>query len=81
MQKSSKVFRNSEDGLRLFVEGMRRAELVDVMQDTPFLLGEIALTDEVESAQTHRSQALVRHAKQCLSNIFKTIKVYLRTSL
>ncbi len=72
--KIKQVFRNSEDGLRLFVEGMRRAELVDVMQDTPFLLGEIALTDEVESAQTHRSQALVRHAKTVFEQYIQNYK-------
>lgn len=36
--KIKQVFRNTEDGLRLFVEGIRRAELLDIMQDTPFLL-------------------------------------------
>ena len=72
--KIKQVFRNTEDGLRLFVEGIRRAELLDIMQDTPFLLGDLALIDEVESTQTHRSQALVRRMKTVFEQYIQNYK-------
>lgn len=37
--KIKQVFRNTEDGLRLFVEGIRRAEHAGYYAGHPFLIG------------------------------------------
>ncbi len=72
--KIKQVYRNPEDGLRLFVEGICRAQLLNMLQDTPFMLGSLAMPNEVDSTDSHRSQALMRHMKTVFENYIHNYK-------
>ncbi len=72
--KIKQVFRNAEDGLRLFVEGVHRAELIEILQEKPFLLGNISLAYETPSANNARSKALVRRMKTVFEQYIQNYK-------
>ncbi len=61
--KIKQVFRNQEDGLRLFVEGVRRAELVHLLQEQPYLMGNVTMVEEGKSAHVFYTKALMRHVR------------------
>lgn len=58
------------DNVRLVVEGMYRAKLLDVKQEEPFLQGDTILikTMKVKSSETDYARALVRKAKDIFND-------------
>lgn len=58
--KVRQVVRRSDEGIRLFAEGLYRAEIVSVAKTEPFLLTELRRVETEPYRSTHRSEALVR---------------------
>ncbi|MDD5953120.1 MAG: endopeptidase La [Oscillospiraceae bacterium] len=61
------VFRQSDNGLRLLVEGLQRATLCEITQQRPFLRADVVLREEIPSTKTPRSEALIRR----MQNLFE----------
>ena len=58
--KIKQVVRHPEDGVRVFVEGLYRAELESLQENEPFLLGEVLPVRTRAYRRTQRSEALIR---------------------
>ena len=58
--KIKQVVRHPEDGVRVFVEGLYRAELASLQESDPFLVGEILPVRTRAYRRTQRSEALIR---------------------
>lgn len=58
--KIKQVVRHPEDGVRVFVEGLYRAELESLQESEPFLLGEVLPVRTRAYRRTQRSEALIR---------------------
>ncbi|HIU31449.1 MAG TPA: endopeptidase La [Candidatus Caccousia avistercoris] len=54
------VVRHSEEGVRLFAEGLYRARLETVVQENPYLVAEVSRVETSPYRETHTTQALVR---------------------
>lgn len=54
------VVRHPEDGVRVFVEGLYRAELAGLQESDPFLMGEVLSVRTRAYRRTQRSEALIR---------------------
>lgn len=54
------VVRHSEEGVRLFAEGLYRARLEAVVQENPYLVAEVSRVETAPYRETHTTQALVR---------------------
>ena len=61
--KIKQVVRHSEDGVRLFAEGMYRARLEQVVRETPFLLAEVSQAEIPAYKSTNTTTALIRHTR------------------
>lgn len=68
------VFRQSDNGLRLLVEGLHRASLCGVTQENPFLCGDIVLMDEQAPQKTPRSEALIRRMQNLFEHYIQNFK-------
>ena len=58
--KIKQVVRHPEEGVRVFVEGLYRAELASLQESDPFLVGEILPVRTRAYRRTQRSEALIR---------------------
>ncbi len=58
--KIKQVVRHPEEGVRVFVEGLYRAELESLQESEPFLLGEVLPVRTRAYRRTQRSEALIR---------------------
>lgn len=70
--KIKQVVRHPEDGVRVFVEGLYRAELESLQENEPFLLGEVLPVRTRAYRRTQRSEALIRFTQTLLSSTCKT---------
>ncbi len=61
------VFRQSDNGLRLLVDGLQRAQLLEITQNTPYLSADIQLMEEAPVEKTPRGEALIRR----MQNLFE----------
>ncbi|WP_242846276.1 endopeptidase La [Anaeromassilibacillus senegalensis] len=57
------LVRHPEDGVRLFVEGLYRAEMTDEMHDDPFLLAKVTPCKLIAYRKTQRGEALIRYTQ------------------
>ncbi len=65
--KIKQVVRHSEDGIRLFAEGLYRATLISLPQEAPFLMAEVEPEETLPYRETHKTEALIRHTQ----NVFE----------
>ena len=54
------VVHHSEDGVKLHVEGLYRGEIVSLLKEEPYLLGDISKCPVLTYKKSYRSEALVR---------------------
>lgn len=54
------VIHHSEDGVKLHVEGICRGEIADLVQEDPYLLGNIVKCPLLTYKKSYRSEALIR---------------------
>ncbi len=65
--KIKQVVRHSDEGVRLFAEGLYRARLLSFTKEKPFLEAEVERAEEVSYKETHKTEALLRYTQ----NIFE----------
>ena len=65
--KIKQVVRHSDEGVRLFAEGLYRARLVSLSKEHPFLEAEVEKVEDAPYRETHRTEALLRHTQ----NVFE----------
>ena len=58
--KIKQVIRHSDDGIRLFAEGMYRAEISSIINENPFILANVCPAKSKSYTETHKTQALIR---------------------
>jgi ATP-dependent Lon protease len=68
------VFRQSDNGLRLLVDGLQRATLQEVTQERPFLCGDIVLQEDAPVRKTPRSEALIRRMQNLFEHYIQNFK-------
>jgi ATP-dependent Lon protease len=61
--KIRQVIRRSDEGIRLFAEGLYRAEIVSVVQTDPYLVTDLRRIDTRPYRPTRRAEALVRYTE------------------
>lgn len=61
--KVKQVVRHPDEGVRLFVEGVYRAQLTQIEESQPFLMGEIVPLETKTYRTTSRTEALVRYTQ------------------
>ena len=61
--KIKQVIRRSDDGVRLFAEGLYRASVLSYESETPFLLAHLQRVKTLPSRATRRSEALIRYTQ------------------
>ena len=69
--KIKQVVRHSEEGVRLFAEGLYRARLDTVLQEEPFLLAEVSEAEIPAYKSTNTTTALVRHTRTLFEDYAK----------
>ena len=68
------VFRQSDNGLRLLVDGLQRAKLQGITQERPFMCADIVLQEERPSPKTARSEALIRRMQELFEQYIQNFK-------
>ena len=68
------VFRQSDNGLRLLVDGLQRAQLLEITQNTPYLSADIQLMEEAPVEKTPRGEALIRRMKNLFERYIQNFK-------
>ena len=58
------VIRHTEDGVRLFAEGLYRAEIESVVSENPFLLADVRKLETKSYRTSHKTEALVRYTQE-----------------
>lgn len=61
--KIKQVIRRSDDGVRLFAEGLYRANVTSYESKNPFLLARLQRVETLPSHATKRSEALIRYTQ------------------
>ncbi|HEX3039403.1 MAG TPA: endopeptidase La [Caproiciproducens sp.] len=61
--KIKQVIRHTEEGVRLFAEGIGRAEIVSVTSESPFLLAEVRELETKAYRPSHKTEALIRYTQ------------------
>lgn len=68
------VFRQSDNGLRLLVDGLQRAQLLEITQNTPYLSADIQLMEEAPVEKTPRGEALIRRMQNLFERYIQNFK-------
>ena len=61
--KIKQVIRHTEEGVRLFAEGISRAEIVSVTSESPFLLADVRELETKAYRPSHKTEALIRYTQ------------------
>jgi ATP-dependent Lon protease len=61
--KIKQVIRRSDDGVRLFAEGLYRASVISYESENPFLLTRLQRVETLPYRTTRRSEALIRYTQ------------------
>ena len=61
--KIKQVIRRSDEGVRLFAEGLYRAEVTSVASENPFFLMNLKRVETQPARMTRRSEALIRYTQ------------------
>lgn len=57
------VIRHTEDGVRLFAEGLYRAEIESMISESPFLLANVRKVETRAYRSSHKTEALIRYTQ------------------
>lgn len=57
------VIRHTEDGVRLFAEGLYRAEIESMISESPFLFANVCKTETKPYRSSHKTEALIRYTQ------------------
>ncbi len=68
------VFRQSDNGLRLLVDGLQRAKLCGITQARPFLSADLTLEEETSPHKTPRAEALIRRMQNLFEHYIQNFK-------
>lgn len=61
--KIKQVIRHTDEGIRLFAEGMYRAKIQSIVSESPFLLAEVSPLENAAYRETHKTEALIRYTQ------------------
>ncbi len=61
--KIKQIIRHTDEGVRLFAEGVYRAEIVSVEQENPFILANVKEVYAKPYKETHKTEALIRYTQ------------------
>lgn len=61
--KIKQVIRHTDEGVRLFAEGMYRAEISSVVSESPFILANVSPSETKTYRETHKTEALIRYTQ------------------
>jgi len=61
--KVKQVIRRTDDGVRLFAEGMYRAEIVSQISEDPFILADVRAVEMKSFRASHKTEALIRYTQ------------------
>jgi ATP-dependent Lon protease len=61
--KIRQIIRRSDEGIRLFAEGLYRAEVISVAKTEPYLLTQLCKVETAPYRKTARSEALIRYTQ------------------
>lgn len=62
--KIKQIVHTSDEGIKIHVEGLSRAEIMSVVQDEPYLTGSILPCEEVSFRSSYKTEALNRIAQE-----------------
>lgn len=68
------VFRHSEEGLRLLVEGQHRAKIQRLTQESPFIEADVAIHESIAAPKSPRSEALMRRTQSLFEEYIQNYK-------
>lgn len=68
------VFRQSDNGLRLLVDGLQRAALCGITQEKPYICADIVLSEEIPSTKTAKNEALIRRMQNLFEHYIQNFK-------
>lgn len=58
------VLRHTEDGVRLFAEGLYRAQITSIVEENPFLLANVEKLESKPYRSSHKTEALIRYTQE-----------------
>ena len=61
--KIKQVIRHTDEGVRLFAEGMHRAEITSVISESPFILADVHSVETKTYRASHKTEALIRYTQ------------------
>ncbi len=68
------VFRHSEEGLRLLVEGLHRAKIQRMTQDKPFIQADVSVEETLEVKKSPKAEALMRRTQNLFEEYIQSYK-------
>lgn len=72
--KVKQVLHHSEEGIRLFVEGLYRAQIMHAVQDSPFISATVRPVETQKVRKTHKIEALMRHTQDVFEEYIHNYK-------
>lgn len=72
--KIKQVLHHTEDGVRLYIEGLYRAKINKILADNPFIIAEVEALKTSAARTTHRTEALLRHAQNLFEQYIQNYK-------
>lgn len=57
------IIRRSDEGVRLFAEGLYRAQVTSIVKEEPFFLTDLTRVETTSSRSTRRAEALIRYTQ------------------
>lgn len=72
--KVKQVLHHSEEGIRLFVEGLYRAQIQHAVQDSPFISATVRPIETTKVRKTHKIEALMRHTQDVFEEYIHNYK-------
>ncbi len=61
--KIKQVIRHTDEGVRLFAEGMYRAQISSVISESPFIYADVQQIETKAYRSTHKTEALIRYTQ------------------
>lgn len=62
--KIKQVIRHTDEGVRLFAEGLYRAEIASVISESPFILADVQTVETKSYRSSHKTEALIRYTQE-----------------
>ena len=72
--KIKQILQHTEDGVRLFAEGMQRAEIRETVSETPFLKARVCVLESRPVRSSSKSEALIRYTQTLFEQYLQNYK-------